>query len=77
MNGMMGGSGLGYGYMGLGLIFWILIIAGVIMLIKSLTEQGKKAGGDQQMSAMELLKVRYARGEITTDEFEEMKKRLM
>ena len=77
MNGMMGGSGLGYGYMGLGLIFWILIIAGVIMLIRSLTEQSKKAGGDQQMSAMELLKVRYARGEITTDEFEEMKKRLM
>ena len=76
MNGMMWDSGLGYGYMGLGLIFWILIIVGVIMLIRSLTEQGKMAGSDQQMSAMELLEVRYARGEITTDEFEEMKKHL-
>ena len=76
MNGMMWDSGLGYGYMGLGLIFWILIIAGVIMLIKSLTEQGKMAGSDRQMGAMELLEVRYARGEITTDEFEEMKKHL-
>lgn len=77
MNGMMWDSGLGYGYMGLGLIFWILIIAGVIMLIKSLTDQSKMAGGVQQMSAMEHLKIRYAKGEITNDEFEEMKKRLM
>lgn len=78
MNGMMGSSGLGYGYMGLGLIFWILIIVGVGMLIKWLVDQGKTTGGgEQQMSAMEVLKNRYARGEITAEEFEEIKKRLM
>ena len=78
MNGMMGGSGLGYGYMGLGLIFWILIIVGVILLIKWLVDQGKTTGsGEQQMSSMEILKNRYASGEITAEEFEEMKKRLM
>lgn len=74
---MMGGSGLGYGYMGLGLIFWILIIVGVVLLIKWLADQGKTTGGDHQISAMELLKTRYARGEITAEEFEEMKKRLI
>ena len=77
MNGMMGSYGVGYGYMALGLIFWILIIVGVILLIKWLIEQGKTTGGEQQMTAMDILKARYAKGEITTEEFEEMKKRLM
>jgi putative membrane protein len=76
MDGMMGSSGLGYGYMGLGLIFWILIIVGVVLLIKWLVDQGKTTGGGGQ-SAIEILKTRYARGEITAEEFEEMKKRLM
>ncbi len=77
MDGMMGSSGLGYGYMGLGLIFWILIIVGVILLIKWLVDQDKTTGGRQEMNAMEILKARYAKGEITSEEFEEMKKRLM
>ena len=77
MNGMMGSYGVGYGYMALGLIFWILIIVGVILLIKWLIEQGKTTGGEQQMTAMDILKARYAKGEITTEEFEEMKKRLI
>lgn len=77
MNGMTWGTGLGYGFMGLGLIFWILIIVGVVLLIKWLVEQGKTTGNEQQMSAMEVLKTRYAKGEITADEFEAMKKRLM
>ena len=77
MNGMTWGSGLGYGYMGLGLTFWILIIVGVVLLIKWLVDQGKTTGGEQQMAAIEVLKTRYAKGEITADEFEDMKKRLM
>lgn len=78
LNGMMGSSSFSYGYMGLGLIFWILIIVGVILLIKWLVDQGNTTGsGEQQMSAMEILKNRYASGEITAEEFEEMKKRLM
>ena len=77
MNGMTWGTGLGYGFMGLGLIFWILIIVGVVMLIKWLVDQGKTTGGEQQMAAIEVLKTRYAKGEITADEFEDMKKRLM
>jgi len=77
MDGSGFGSGLGYGYMGLGLIFWILIIVGVILLIKWLVDQGKTTGGGGQQSSMEILKSRYARGEITAEEFEEMKKRLM
>ena len=77
MNGMTWGSSMGYGYMGLGLIFWILIIVGVVLLIKWLVDQGKTTGSEQQMSAMEVLNTRYAKGEITADEFEDMKKHLM
>lgn len=76
IDGMMGSYGLGYGYMVFGLIFWILIIVGIILLIKWLIDQGKTAGPGQ-MTAMETLKTRYARGEITAAEFEEMKKRLL
>jgi putative membrane protein len=73
---MLGSSGLGYGYIGLGLLFWILIIVGVVLLIKWLVEQGKTTGSEQ-ISALETLKMRYAKGEITAEEFEEMKKRLI
>ncbi|MCL7475457.1 MAG: SHOCT domain-containing protein [ANME-2 cluster archaeon] len=76
MDGYGFGSGLGYGYMGQGLIFWILLIL-LILLIKWLVDPGKTKSGGEQQSSMEILKSRYVRGEITAEEFEEMKKRLM
>ena len=68
--GMMGGS-----MMILGLIFWILIIAGIILLIKYLWEGGGARRGEE--AALEVLKKRYARGEISKEEFEEKKKDLI
>ena len=64
----------GYGSMMSGwgiliLIFWILVIVGFALLIKYLWE-----GRGGQESALEVLKKRYARGEITKEEFEEKKK---
>jgi putative membrane protein len=77
-GGMMGnyGYGMGYGGMFFGLIFWILIIVGAYLLIKWLVEQNKTRGGEEK-SALEIAKVRYAKGEITEEEFEELKKRLV
>ncbi|MCG2737083.1 MAG: SHOCT domain-containing protein [Candidatus Methanoperedenaceae archaeon] len=76
--GMMDGygNGMGSGIMGiLWLIFWILIIIGLVLLIKYLWE-GSGARMEQE-SALEILKKKYARGEINKEEFEEKKKDLL
>ncbi|MDO8727882.1 MAG: SHOCT domain-containing protein [Candidatus Methanoperedens sp.] len=67
--GMMGG-----GYWILGLIFWILVIIGLVLLIKYLWEGSGAKRGEE--SALEILKKKYARGEISKEEFEEKKKDL-
>ncbi len=76
--GMMDGYGYGMmsgGYWILGLIFWILVIIGLVLLIKYLWEGGGTRR--EQESSLELLKKRYARGEISKEEFEEKKKDLL
>ncbi len=53
-------------------IFWILVIIGIALLINYLLE---RIGG--QESALDVLNKRYARGEITKEEFEEKKKEIL
>ncbi len=73
-NNMMGGWN-GFGVLGWlpMLFFWILIILGVIALLRYLG-QSRKHEGDK--TPLEMLKERYAKGEINKKEFEEMKKDL-
>ena len=75
--------GLGYGgWGGLGswmgplfmLAFWALIITGVVFLVRYLARQSRAGGG--QESALEILKRRYAGGEIGKEEFEAKRKDL-
>ncbi|MCX9080930.1 MAG: SHOCT domain-containing protein [Candidatus Methanoperedens sp.] len=75
--GMMNGYsyGMSSGMWILGAIFWILILAGLVLLIKYLWE-GAGAKGAQE-TALEILKKRYAKGEINKEEFEEKKKDLI
>jgi len=73
--GMMDGYGMGYGIGILGLIFSILVIIGLVLLIRYLWESG--GARREQESALEILKKRYARGEISKEEFEEKKKDLL
>lgn len=75
-GGMMDGYGygmMGGGYWILGLIFWILVIIGLVLLIKYLWE----GGSVRKDSAIEILKKKYASGEISKEEFEEKKKDLV
>ncbi len=76
--GMMDGYGYGMmsgGYWILGLIFWILVIIGLVLLIKYLWEGSGAKRGEE--SALEILKKKYARGEISKEEFEKKKKDLL
>ena len=65
---------MGYGGMFFGFLFWILIIVVAYMLIKRLMEQHKDQS--EVKSGLHIAKERYAKGEITKEEFEEMKARL-
>ncbi|MEE8358695.1 MAG: SHOCT domain-containing protein [Candidatus Hydrothermarchaeales archaeon] len=76
MNGMMG-YGFGGGMMLFGLIFWILIIVGIVLLVKWLVEQSKVGAAAPGETALDILKKRYAKGEIDKKEFEEKKKDLI
>jgi len=60
-----------------GWIMWILIISLIFVLIWSNTrEKDKYLPFNQNESPIDILKKRYAKGEITKDQFEQMKKDL-
>jgi len=63
--------GFGGGFMWL---FWVLIILAIVMLIKA---GGSGASPDTRSeSPLEILKKRYANGEIDDEEFQRRKKEL-
>ena len=71
--GMMGVFGMGLLMPVFMIIFWGLIIWGIVALIRGLSHGD---AGRQTDSVLEVLKRRYARGEISKQEYEEKKKDL-
>ena len=77
MMGAMFGSG-GWGFFSMGwimIIFWLLVIAGAIGLIKWVFAE--KRPEIKHESALDILKERYAKGEINEDEYNKKKKDLI
>lgn len=62
----MGYSGFGWIFM---VLFWAMVILGIVYLIKQLSGCSKTM--DKKESAEDILKKRYAAGDITTEEFKE------
>lgn len=64
--------------MGFGLILWILLIVAAIWAVKYFADRshGDTRSGSRSRGALEILEERYARGEISDQEFAERKKKL-
>lgn len=80
-GGMMGGLGAqGFGYNPLGAIlslaFWALLIGGIVLLVVWLSRnfRGSAVVSQAGSAPLEIIKTRYARGEITREQFELMRK---
>lgn len=79
---------MGFGFGGLGavymLVFWVIIIALAVWVLSRLFPRGADDGSydaptrrsNAAESALEILQKRYARGEISRDEYEEMRRDL-
>lgn len=73
MYGNWGLGGPGFFGMGFGmLLFWALLIAGVIAVLRWLiVGPGRRTPPAERSSALDILAQRYARGEIDREEFEQ------
>lgn len=69
---MMGGMWL------FSILFWVLIIAGVVFITKWFLarNQNRQESVISEESALDILKKRYAKGEIDQETFEQMKKEI-
>lgn len=81
--GHVGGLGLGFGWI-FSVLFWTLIIWAIVALVRGLSghhghgccgghgHDGPKLGNN----ALDILRERYAKGEITKEQFDKMKQDL-
>ncbi len=56
------------------ILFWALFVTAMVLLIRYLVHNTRSAG--RESSALAILRERYARGDITKEEFEQKRKDL-
>jgi putative membrane protein len=57
-------------------LFWIVLIVVFVMLIKSITGGSSSTDASHHETPLDILKKRYAKGEIDEEEFERRRKEL-
>jgi putative membrane protein len=71
MHGDYGwGMGFGFGWIFM-IVFWALVIVGIVYFVKTISGSAKKE--DHGETALDILKKRYAKGEISREEFEKIR----
>ena len=81
MGGMGGMMGCGWGPAGnpwwniVSLLFWLLVLAGLALLVVWAVRQAGPADAVSRRP-LEILRERYARGEITREQYEQMRQDL-
>lgn len=63
----------GVGMMVMMVVFWALVVAGIVLAVRWLSRQGSDGRSDR---ALDILRERYARGEINREEFESRRRDL-
>lgn len=74
-GGMMGGSG-GWGFFGGGMFLWPLLLLGLLALLVYGLADGETNTSSSSDEAMAELRRRYARGELSDEEFDRRKRTL-
>ena len=67
------GWGMGFGWIFM-ILFWILVVLGIVALAKWLFSTA--GAGESGKRPLEILKERYARGDITREQYEQMRRDL-
>jgi putative membrane protein len=65
---------MGFGMMGGMLVFWVVIIVLAVLLVKGLFNSNSNRSRDNDRTATQILDERYARGEITQEQYRMMVK---
>lgn len=74
MDGLGWGPVFGWIFM---LLFWGLVIFGIVAIVKGLYGSSQNTNNQETKTALDILKERYARGEIDREEFEQKKQDLI
>jgi putative membrane protein len=68
------GWGMGSGWI-LMILFWALVILGIVYVVQAISRRAVRSGPEE--TPLDILKKRYAKGEISKEEFERMRDDIM
>lgn len=71
---------MGFGMLGGMALFWLLLIGLAVLVVRLLFQSGSSGRNNHAhtpTSALEILEQRYARGELTREQYQQMREELL